>query len=33
VPDEAFMIMVLIDEAMIGISGMAKYRPEFADIT
>jgi len=32
VPDEAFMILVLKDEAMTGISGLARYRPEFADV-
>jgi len=33
VPDEAFMILMLDEEAMAGISGVAKYRPEFADVT
>lgn len=33
VPDEAFMILVLKDDALEGISGVAKYRPEFADVT
>jgi putative acetyltransferase len=31
VPDEAFMILVLDDAKMEGISGVAKYRPEFAE--
>ena len=29
VPDEAFMIMILDPSAMKGVSGRAKYRPEF----
>lgn len=29
VPDEAFMVMILDEKAMAGISGTAKYRPEF----
>ncbi len=33
VPDEAFMILVLKDDTMAGISGVAKYRPEFDDVT
>jgi putative acetyltransferase len=33
VPDEAFMILVLNNDALEGISGVAKYRPEFADVT
>jgi predicted N-acetyltransferase YhbS len=33
VPDEAFMILVLNYDALEGISGVAKYRPEFADVT
>jgi putative acetyltransferase len=33
VPDEAFMILVLKDGVLAGISGVAKYRPEFADVT
>ena len=33
VPDEAFMILVLKDEALGGVSGVARYRPEFADVT
>jgi len=32
VPDEAFMILVLKDEALTGIFGVARYRPEFADV-
>ena len=33
VPDEAFMILVL-DEAMLeGVTGIGKYRPEFAAAT
>ena len=31
VPDEAFMIMVLNESEMQGVSGVAKYRPEFAE--
>jgi len=30
VPDEAFMILVLNQEALESVSGVAKYRPEFA---
>ena len=30
VPDEAFMILVLNQRALEGVSGVAKYRPEFA---
>ena len=30
VPDEAFMILVLDESAMAGITGTARYRPEFA---
>jgi putative acetyltransferase len=33
VPDEAFMILVFNNDALEGISGVAKYRPEFADVT
>ena len=33
VPDETFMILMLDEKAMAGISSMARYRPEFADIT
>jgi putative acetyltransferase len=33
VPDEAFMILVLDPSAMRGISGLARYRPEFAEAT
>ena len=33
VPDEAFMLLVLNNDALEGISGVAKYRPEFADVT
>ncbi|MCJ7784239.1 MAG: hypothetical protein MUP41_09915 [Desulfobacterales bacterium] len=29
-PDEAFMILVLDQGALEGVSGIAKYRPEFA---
>jgi putative acetyltransferase len=29
VPDEAFMILVLDERALAGVSGVAKYRPEF----
>jgi putative acetyltransferase len=31
VPDDAFMVLVLDDVKMEGISGVAKYRPEFAE--
>ena len=31
VPDEAFMIRILDEEAMRGVSGLARYRPEFAE--
>jgi putative acetyltransferase len=30
VPDEAFMILVLDESALAGVTGTAKYRPEFA---
>jgi putative acetyltransferase len=30
VPDEAFMILVLNQAVLEGVSGVAKYRPEFA---
>jgi predicted N-acetyltransferase YhbS len=33
VPDEAFMIVVLEEKRRAGISGIARYRPEFADVT
>jgi putative acetyltransferase len=33
VPDEAFMILVLKDDVLAGISGVARYRPEFTDVT
>ena len=33
VPDDAFMILVLNESEMKGISGLAKYRPEFAEAT
>ncbi|MDA2925403.1 N-acetyltransferase [Acidobacteria bacterium AH-259-L09] len=33
VPDEAFMILVLDNSVMEGISGVARYRPEFAEAT
>jgi predicted N-acetyltransferase YhbS len=33
VPDEAFMILVLNGDVLAGISGVAKYRSEFADVT
>jgi predicted N-acetyltransferase YhbS len=29
VPDEAFMVLILDDESMAGITGVARYRPEF----
>jgi putative acetyltransferase len=31
VPDDAFMILVLNESGMHGISGVARYRPEFAE--
>ncbi len=31
VPDEAFMILVFDEDKMRGISGVAKYLPEFAE--
>jgi putative acetyltransferase len=31
VPDEAFMILVLDPSAIRGVSGLARYRPEFAE--
>ena len=31
VPDDAFMVLVLDDAKMEGISGVARYRPEFAE--
>ncbi|MGD8381445.1 MAG: N-acetyltransferase [Syntrophobacterales bacterium] len=31
VPDDAFMILVLKESGMQGISGVARYRPEFAE--
>jgi len=31
VPDEAFMIIILNNSEMQGITGMAKYRSEFAE--
>jgi putative acetyltransferase len=31
VPDDAFMILVLNESVMQGISGVARYRPEFAE--
>jgi len=31
VPDEAFMILVLDESEMQGVSGLVKYRPEFAE--
>jgi hypothetical protein len=33
VPDEAFMILVLEEKMMARISGIARYRLEFADVT
>lgn len=32
VPDEAFMLLVLHEHAMQGVSGLAKYRDEFAGV-
>jgi putative acetyltransferase len=29
VPDEAFMILILDEDAMKGVSGVARYRDEF----
>ena len=31
-PDAAFMILVLDETAMAGVSGVARYRPEFDDV-
>jgi putative acetyltransferase len=31
VPDEAFMILVLNESVVQGISGVARYRPEFVE--
>jgi putative acetyltransferase len=31
VPDEAFMILMINESAIIGVSGLARYRPEFAE--
>jgi putative acetyltransferase len=33
VPDEAFMVLVLDGEAMAGIAGVPRYRPEFDEIS
>ena len=33
VPDDAFMILILNKSEMQGISGLARYRPEFAEAT
>jgi len=33
VPDEAFMMIIMDPEKMTGISGLARYRPEFSDLT
>lgn len=33
VPDEAFMVMILDEKAMAGVSGTARYRPEFDQAT
>ena len=32
VPDEVFMILVLDEPAMKGVSGVARYRPEFSEM-
>ena len=32
-PDEVFMLLVLDDAKMHGLSGLAKYRPEFSEIS
>lgn len=32
-PDEVFMLLVLDDSKMHGISGLARYRPEFSEIS
>jgi putative acetyltransferase len=29
VPDEAFMVLILDSQAMAGMRGVARYRPEF----
>ena len=33
IPDEAFMVLVLDKEAMVGVSGVARYRDEFEQAT
>jgi len=33
VPDDAFMVLMLDNDVMEGVSGMAKYLPEFAEVT
>lgn len=33
VPDAAFMVLVLDENAMAGVTGMAKYRDEFNEVT
>lgn len=32
VPDEAFMLLVLDENTMSGVSGLARYRPEFSEM-
>lgn len=32
VPDESFMVLVLDDSTMAGVSGVAQYRDEFHDV-
>ena len=33
IPDEAFMVMILDEKTMAGVSGTARYRPEFDQAT
>ena len=32
VPDDVFMLLVLDETTMSGVSGLARYRPEFAQV-
>jgi predicted N-acetyltransferase YhbS len=32
VPDAAFMVLVLDEQAMAGVSGLAKYKDEFNEV-
>ena len=33
VPEDVFMVLVLDQEKMLGVSGLAKYRHEFSSVT